>query len=140
MPRARAAALVVAIAALGALAVWLATGWFETYAEQMARLFDREPDQARAVLVRDVRIVAIVTGMLMLLLAGWLCRYGLRSLRAQAMPPPGSWVVEAQQTWTGDAAVLRARVLLAAGAVILLLGLVAAAMMWRLPAALLVSP
>ena len=135
--RAHAAALVVAIAALGALAIWLGTGWIESYAEQMGTLFDREPDLARAMLVRDLRVVAVVTAVLMALMAGWLCRYSARSMRTRVMPPPGSWIVEGQRTWTDDAAVRRAQLLLAASAVVLLLGLVAAAMMWRLPSVLL---
>ena len=131
--RTRAAALIAAIAALGALAVWLGAGWMQAYAEHMGALFDSEPDLARSALVRDVRIVAVVTAALMILLAAWLCRFGITSLRSRAMPPAGSWIVEGQRIWTGEAAVLRARVLLAASAILLLLGLVTAAMMWRLP-------
>lgn len=135
--RTRAAAIVALVAAGGALVVWLATGWMASYAEQMGTLFDRDPERARAELVRDVRIVAIVTATLLFALAAWLWRYGIRSMRCRAMPPPGSWIVAGQRTWTGEAAVRRAQLLLAASAVVLLLGLVAAAMMWRLPGVLL---
>ncbi len=135
--RPRAAAIIAAVAAMGALAVWLGAGWTETYAERMGALFDRDPDQARAALVRDVRIIAVVTAALMLVLAAWLCRYGIKGVRTRAMPPAGSWIVDGQRIWTGDAAVLRAKVMLAASGILLLLGLVAAAMMWRLPDVLL---
>ena len=137
LPRPYAVALIVAGAVIGALAIWLATTGVERYGDSLAKAFDRNPERARAILVRDLRAVSVAAAILALTVSAWLARYGVRGLRTQAMPPPGAWVFEGQHTWTGAAAVSRARLLLAASAVILLLGLLAAAMMWRLPAVLL---
>ncbi len=134
--RKTAIALMVLVVATCALAVWFGLVWVELYADQMSRLVDSDPEQARARMLRDAKLIAVVTGVSISALALFLFSYGLRSLRAQSMPPGRSWVVEGQRTWTGPAAVFRAKLLLIASAVICLLGIAAGAMLWHLPGAL----
>ncbi|MDJ0700758.1 MAG: hypothetical protein QNJ07_12950 [Woeseiaceae bacterium] len=127
--------LIVLVIGLGAIAVSLGLGWVETYSDEMAELVDTDPDQARIKLVRDLKIVAVATGAFTCALAAFLVWYGIRSLGTGSMPPKDSWIVEGQKIRTGPDAVFSAKLLLVSSAVIILLGIAAAAMLWRLPAA-----
>lgn len=135
--RKTAIALMVLVGVTCALAVWFGLVWVELYADQMSRLVDSDPEQARARMRRDAKLIAIAAGVSISALGLFLFSYGLRSLRAQSMPPERSWLVEGQRVWTGPAAVFRAKLLLIASAVICLLGIAAGAMLWHLPGTLL---
>lgn len=131
--RKTAIALMALVVVTLALAVWFGLVWLELYADELSRLIDNDPERARAKMLRDAKLVAVAAGVSISAVALFLFSYGLRSLRAQSMPPGRSWVVEGQRTWTGPAAVLRAKLLLVASAVICLLGIAAGAMLWHLP-------
>ena len=135
--RKKAIALLGLVISVGALGVRLGLLWVETYSNQMSELIDNSPEQARIKLISDFRLIAMATGALTCALAFSLFRYGLKSLRTQSMPPRNSWVIEGQRIRTGPEAVLFAKLLLVASAIVLVLGIVAAAILWHAPGALL---
>ena len=127
-------ALFVGVCAMG---VSVGLSWVERYSDQMSELVDESPEQAQARMVRDARMIAVAAGAVTSALSVFLFWYGIRGLRTQSMPPAGSWIVEGQPIRIGPDAVLRAKLLLVMSAVLCLLGIVAAAMLWRLPEVLL---
>ena len=127
----------IVVIGLGALVVWLGLAWVESYGDRMSDLIDTDPAQASVRLVRDLRAVAVATALSMLALAVFLASYGVRSLRTGSMPPPGSWIIEGQRIRTGADAISNAKLLLFSSAVICILGIVAAMLLWRLPGELL---
>lgn len=137
--RKMAIVLMVVVISLGALAVWFGLIWVELYSDRMSKLIESSPDQALAKLVRDSKLIACAAGVTTSALAVFLFRYGLKSLRTQSVPPRESWVIEGQRIRTGPDAVFHAKLLLVVSVILCLLGIVVAAMLWRLPTALLAS-
>ena len=131
--------LMVVVISLSALAVWFGLIWVESYSDRMSQLIESSPDQALAKLIRDTKLIACAAGVTTSALAAFLFRYGLKSLRTQSVPPKASWVVEGQRIRTGPNAVFHAKLILVMSAILCLLGIVAAAMLWRLPSALLAN-
>ena len=131
--------LMVVVISLSALAVWFGLIWVESYSDRMSQLIESSPDQALAKLMRDSKLIACAAGVTTSALAAFLFRYGLKSLRTQSVPPKASWVVEGQRIRTGPNAVFHAKLILVMSAILCLLGIVAAAMLWRLPSALLAN-
>lgn len=137
--RKTAIVLMVVVISVSAVVVWFGLTWVELYSDRMSQLIDGSPEQARAKMTRDARLIAGATGATTLALAAFLFWYGLKSLRTQSMPPRESWVIEGQRIRTGPDAVFHAKLILVMSAILCLLGIVAAAMLWRLPGALLAN-
>ena len=131
--------LMVVVISLSALAVWFGLIWVESYSDRMSQLIESSPDQALAKLISHTKLIACAAGVTTSVLAAFLFRYGLKSLRTQSVPPKASWVVEGQRIRTGPNAVFHAKLILVMSAILCLLGIVAAAMLWRLPSALLAN-
>ncbi len=127
----------VLVVATCALAVWFGLTWVELYSDRLSELIDSSPEEARAKMLRDAKVIAVAAGASLSALAAFLFAYGLRSFRTQSMPPRTAWVLEGQKIWTGPDAVFRAKLLLAVSGALCLLAIVAAAMLWRLPGTLL---
>ena len=137
--RKTAIAVMALVIGVSALAVWFGLNWVELYSDRMSQLIDSSPDQARAKMMRDSKLIACATGATTSALAAFMFWYGLKSLRTQSVPPKASWVVEGQRIRTGPDAVFHAKLILVMSAILCLLGIVAAAMLWRLPSALLAN-
>ena len=133
--RKTAIAVMALVVVICALAVWFGLVWAGLYADQMSGLIESNPEQARAKMLRDAKLIAVAAGVSTSAFAVYLFSYGFRSLRSESMPPKRSWIVEGQRIWTGPGAVFRARLLIVASAILCLLGLAAGAMLWSLPVA-----
>ena len=137
--RKKAITLMILVIGLCALAVWFGLIGVELYSDRMSQLIDSSPDQARAKMMRDAKLIAGATGATTSALAVFLFWYGLKSLRTQSVPPKESWVIEGQKIRTGPDAVFHAKLILVLSAILCLFGIVAATMLWRLPGTLLAN-
>lgn len=137
MSRKTAVVLISLVLGTGTLLVWLGLAQVELYNDQMSELIETSPDQARSKMINDLKLVAAAAAAISSALAAFLFWYGMRSLRTQSIPPKQSWVIEGQRIRTGADAVMQAKLVLLTGAIVFLLGIVAAAMLWRLPVAIM---
>ena len=131
--------LIVLVTGVGAVIVSLGLAWVDNYSGEMADLVDRDPNRARIEIVRDLKIAAVATGACTCALAAFLASYGVKGLYTRSMPPRNSWVIEGQKIRAGNDALLSAKLVLVSSAVILLLGIAAAVILWRLPVELLAA-
>lgn len=87
-------------------------------------------------LASQVRTLVLLMVLPLFGSAAWLAFSGHRAIRAALMPPPGSWVVQGQQTWVGPAAIRRGQAMVFASVLLLLLTLAMILTMLKLAARL----
>jgi len=132
VPRARAAAIGIALFAAAAIVVWFAIRWMNASALEFGRLFEQTPGQAALEIVRRLRLYAWLYGGSLLGIAAWIAWMAARIIRTQRLPPPGSWIVEGQRTWEGDAALRRGKILRLVSAALALMAGALFVTLWRL--------
>jgi hypothetical protein len=132
LTRTQAAAILAALAGLGALAIWAATQWADVYAVRISDLASASPEQAAEVLGRHLRVLAALNALVGWVIAAYVAWYGYRGLRTAALPPPGAWILEGQRVHEGSAAVRRAKLLMLLGGAIALLSAGMSLTLWRL--------
>lgn len=121
LSRAKAAGIGILLLAAAAAVAWFAIQWMNESKVEFERLFEQTPEQAAREIMYRVRLYAWLYGGSLLAIAAWLAWMATRIIRTARMPPPGSWIIEGQRTWEGDAAVRRGRILkYVAGALALL--------------------
>lgn len=139
MSRATAASIGVVLLAVAALVVWFLIQKMRAASIEFGALYDRSPGDAAIEVVRRVHRLAWIYGGSLLAIAAWLAWMASRAIRAQCMPPPGSWIIEGQRTWMGDAALRRGRILLACAGALALVALGFFGALWRLAATIAVA-
>jgi hypothetical protein len=132
--RATAAWIGALLLAMSALVVWFMIQKIRASSVEFGALYDRSPADAAIEVVRRVHLYAWIYGGSLLAIAAWLAWMASRAIRAQCMPPPGSWIIEGQRTHVGDAALRRGRILLACAGVLALIAVGLFAALWRLAA------
>lgn len=139
LPRAKAAGFGILLLAAAAVVVWVVIRWMNASTDNMVRLFEQSPEQAATEVVRRVRMYAWLYGGSLFGIAGWTAWIGLRAIRTERMPPPGSWIVEGQRTYEGSVAVRRGKLLLCFAAVLALLAGGLFVTLWRLAGTITVA-
>lgn len=139
MSRATAAWIGAVLLAVAALVVWLLIQKMRASSLEFGALYDQSPADAAIEIVRRVHRLAWIYGGSLLAIAAWLGWMASRAIRARCMPPPGSWIIEGQRTWVGDAALRRGRILLASAGVLALIALGFFGALWRLAATIAVA-
>ncbi len=134
LSRATAAWIGAMLLAVAVLVVWFIIQKMRASSAEFGALFDQSPADAAIEIVRRVHLYAWIYGGSLLAIAAWLAWIASRAIRAQCMPPPGSWIIEGQRTHVGDAALRRGRILLACAAVLALIGVGLFATLWKLAA------
>ena len=134
LSRTRAMGIGVVLLATVAAAVWFAVRWMNASADEFARLFEQTPEQGALEIVRRLRMYAWLYGGSFLAIAAWTAWVATRSIQSGRMPPPGSWIIEGQRTWQGEAAVKRGRILRVVAGVLALLAGGMFLTLWRLAA------
>lgn len=137
--RAAAAWIGAVLLAVAALVVWFLIQKMRASSVEFGALYDRSPADAAIEVVRRVHLLAWIYGGSLLAIAAWLGWMASRAIRAQRMPPPGSWIIEGQRTHEGDAALRRGRILLACAAVLALVALGLFGALWRLAATIAIA-
>ena len=132
--RATAAWIGAVLLAAAALVVWLVIQKMRASTIAFSALHDQSPVDAAREIVRRVHLYAWIYGGSLLAFAAWLAWMASRAIRAQRMPPPGSWIIEGQRTHVGAAALRRGRILLACACVLALIAAGLFTTLWRLAA------
>ena len=115
-----------------AVGVWVGLDRLADYAEQLEQLTATDPAQAEGIVTQQLRILAVINGILLAVLAVLIIWHGLKGLRTASMPPKGSWILEGQHIWTGPSAVRIAKFTITVGALLVLLAVVSSLTLWRI--------
>jgi hypothetical protein len=132
LPRVRAMAIGIAIVAAATIGAWFAIRWMQESSTEFERLLEQTPEQAALEIVHRLRLYAWLYGGSLLAMAAWIAWMAARIIRTQRLPPPGSWIIEGQRTWEGDAAVKRGKILQIVSVVLALAACGLFAMLWKL--------
>ena len=138
VPRAKAAGIGVGLLVAAAIVVWSAIRWMNTSTAEFERLFEQTPEQAALEIVRRLRLYAWLYGGSLFAIAAWIGWMAARIIGTQRMPPPGSWIVDGQRTWEGDAAVKRGRILRTVAIALALLACGLFVTLWKLAGTIVV--
>ena len=130
--RKKYAVVMVLLPSVLAVGVWVSLDHLAEYVKQLEELATAEPLKAAATLTQLLQILAILNGIVLSLLAIWIIWHGWRGWRTASMPPMGSWIMEGQRTWTGEAAVRVAQFTIAMGALLGVLAVVSSLILWNL--------
>lgn len=129
------AAVLLAVLLLGGMGIVLAvSGWADTYTARMSALAEIDPNDAAAVLARQLRIVAVLNGTVILVFAVFISWYGFRGVRTRSMPPVGAWIIEGQRVRTGPRAVMVSKAMVVGAAVLAVLAIASTFIFWELAA------
>lgn len=134
MDRKRFAIVLVVLVSFLAVGVWISLDRIAEYAEQLKNLAATDPAGAAVRATQIMRILAILNGLVLGSLTIMIIRHGWSGWRAQAMPPPGSWILAGQRTWTGESAVRIAKFKIVVGALLGLLAVASSLILWSLGA------
>ena len=115
-----------------AVGVWVGLDRLADYAKQLEALTATDPAKAAVIITRQLRILAVLNGILLAMLAALIIWQGLRGLRTASMPPKGSWIMEGQRIWTGQSALRIAKFKIAVGALLVVLAVVGSLILWRI--------
>ena len=97
----RVTVLAFAIAAVaGAFLLQLAQG----YLDAMKELAESDPVLAAERVVALLRIVLTSTVVFSVAVGAFVAWYGVRTVRSDCFPPPGSWIIEGREVLTGEKA------------------------------------
>ena len=131
-PRAQRRALILLIAGLvvGVLLIW----GLERYTPALRRWITEDPAAAPARLRTAIAIFALVVVVPPIAFGGYFWWIGVRIRRSGRYPPPGLAMIADTGVLTGDAAIRRAAILQAFGAIIAAVALGAAVVLWRMAA------
>ncbi len=132
--RKRFVLVMVVILSVIAPVAWIGLDHFADYTQRLQNLAETDPAKAAAAATQLVRKLAVINALLMCSLTAIIIWYGLRSWRAKSMPPPGSWILEGQRTWSGESAVRIAKFAIAVGALLGILAVAGSAILWSLSA------
>ncbi len=111
LSRAKAALIGSLLLAAATVSAWFVIQKMRASTADLGVLLDQSPEQAAQEIVRRIRIYAWLYGGSLFAIATWIAWIAMRIIRTARMPPPGSWIVEGQRTWEGDAAIKRGRYL-----------------------------
>lgn len=132
MDRKRFAVVMVVLVSILAVGVWLSLDRIAEYAEQLEDLAVTDPTGAAATTTQLMRILAILNGLVLGSLTIIIIWHGWTGWRAEAMPPPGSWILAGQRTWTGESAVRIAKFKIVVGALLGVLAVASSLILWSL--------
>jgi hypothetical protein len=124
-----AAAMVIPLG-LVAVGVWAGLDFAAQYMDRVAELVEAEPQRAAATLTQLVRLLAVANGLVLFSLATLIIWHGRKGWRTAAMPPKGSWVLEGQRVWQGEAALRIARFTMIVGVMLAVLAVVSSLVLW----------
>ena len=116
----------------GILALWLSMESLNVYSAWVTELVYSDPERAIIELTADLKLMAAFHGVPIWIAAALLFSYGYRGIQTRSMPPVGSWVVEGQRIRTGSEAVLVAKLMVGAAAVLALLVAGTSLLIWTL--------
>jgi len=122
-------AVLLSVVAVG---VWVGLDHLADYAKQLEELTATDPAIAAAIITQQLRMLAVLNGILLTLLAVLIIRHGLRGLRTTSMPPKGSWVLKGQRIWTGQSAVRIAKFTITAGTLLEILAIISSLILWHI--------
>ncbi len=132
MDRKKFAVIVAVLLSVVAVGVWVGLDRLAEYAGQLEELAAAEPLEAAATLTQLLRTLAVLSGIVLSLLAILVIWHGCRGWRTASMPPKGSWILEGQRTWTGESAVRIAQFTITVGALLGVLAVVGSLILWSL--------
>ncbi len=132
MDRKRFAVAMVVLVSICAVGVWVGLNRFAEYAEQLKNLAVTDPAEAAAAAAQLARTLAILNGLVLGSLTIVIIWQGWSGWRAESMPPPGSWILEGQRTWTGEPAVRIAKFRIVVGALLGVLTAASSSILWSL--------
>jgi hypothetical protein len=112
--------------------VWIGLDHLAAYAQNLEELAAAEPAEAAEIFARLQWTLVISNGAVLVLLAAVIIRHGWRGWRTASMPPIGSWILEGQRTWTGDAAVRIAQFTMIVGALLAIMAVASSWILWGL--------
>ena len=115
-----------------AVSVWIGLDHLAEYVKQLEELAVTDPTEAAAAFTQLLHTLAIVSGIVMSLLAIGVIWRAWRGWRTASMPPKGSWILEGQRTWTGEPAKRVAQFTIAVGLLLWGFALVGSLILWRL--------
>ena len=122
-------AVLLSVVAIG---VWVGLDRLADYVKQLEVLTATDPAKAAAIVTQQLRMLAVLNGILLAVLAVLIIWHGLRGLRTASMPPKGSWILEGQRTWTGQSAVRIAKFTITVGALLVVLAVISSFILWRI--------
>ena len=73
-----------------AVGVWVGLDRLAEYVKQLEELTATDPAKAAAIITQQPRMLAVLNGILLAVLAALIIWHGLRGLRTASMPPKGS--------------------------------------------------
>ena len=124
-------AVLLSVVAVG---VWVVMDRFSDYAKQLEELTATDPAKAAAIVTQRLRMLAVLNGTLLAVLAVLITWHGLKGLRTASMPPKGSWILEGQRIWTGQSALRIAKFTITVGALLVVLAVISSLVLWRIGA------
>lgn len=122
-------AVLLSVVAVG---VWVGLDRLADYAKQLEELTATDPAKAAAIATQQLRMLAVLSGIVLSLLAVMVIWHGLRGLRTASMPPKGSWILEGQRVWTGQSAVRIAKFTITVGVLLVVLAVTSSLILWRI--------
>ena len=122
-------AILLSVVAVG---VWVGMDRLADYGKQLEELMATDPVKAAAIVTQQLRMLAVLNGILLAALALLIIRHGLRGLRTASMPPKGSWILEGQRIWTGQSAVRIAKFKITLGALLVVIAVISSVILWRI--------
>ena len=122
-------AILLSVVAVG---VWVGLDRLADYAKQLEEFTATDPVKAAAIVTQQLRMLAVLNGILLALLAVLIIWHGLRGLRTASMPPKGAWILEGQRIWTGQSAVRIAKFTITVGALLVVLAVISSLILWRI--------
>ena len=132
MDRKRFAVVMVVLVSIVAVGVWISLDRIAEYAKQLENLAVTDPAAAAATATQLMRTLAILNGLVLGSLTVMIIWHGWSGWRAEAMPPPGSWILAGQRTWTGESAVRVAKFKIVVGALLGVLAVASSLTLWNL--------
>ena len=117
---------------LVAAGVWVGLDRLADYAKQLEELTVTDPGKAASIVTQQLRMLAVLNGILLTVLAVLIIWQGLKGLRTASVPPKGSWILEGQRIWTGQPAVRIAKFTITVGVLLVVLAVVGSLILWRI--------
>jgi magnesium-transporting ATPase (P-type) len=128
--RRKFAAVMVVLVGIVSVGVWLSLDCLAEYTNQLQKLSEEEPLKAAEAFTQLMRSFAILNGMVLSSFATIVIWHGWRSWRTASIPPRGSWILEGQQTWTGESAERIARFTMVAGVLLAVMAVASSLFLW----------
>lgn len=125
-------AIMAVLLSVVAVGVWIGLDRLADYMKQLEEITAVDPAKGASIVTQQLRMLAVLNGILLAAMAGLITWHGLKGLRTASMPPKGSWILEGQRIWTGQSASRIAKFTITVGAVLMVLAFISSLMLWRM--------